>query len=190
MCDAGQSAQRVDVGSKLDVIKETVLMAAASNTLNLTRLEHSSQKVAEMLDATSWAKDFSWQQMLLMGNYFKPCSIDAGLLLFDEGGPGGSMGILIKGCIEIYKKNKLIATLRPGRTYGEMSLIDHQPRSAKAIAREESELLIIDDALFKKLSEDHPRLALQIIFKIAYFLSQNLRKTSGDLSDLLAEHSE
>jgi hypothetical protein len=51
-------------------------------------------------------------------------------------------------------------------------------------------LLIIDDALFKKLSEDHPRLALLIISKIAYFLSQNLRKTSGDLSDLLAGHSE
>jgi CRP-like cAMP-binding protein len=102
-------------------------MATASNTLNLTHLEHSSQKVAEMLDATSWVKDFSWQQMLLMGDYFKPYSIGAGLLVFDEGSPGGSMGILIKGRIEIYNKNKLIATLRPGRTYGEMSLIDHQP---------------------------------------------------------------
>jgi CRP-like cAMP-binding protein len=71
-----------------------------------------------------------------------------------------------------------------------MSLIDRQPRSAKAVARAESELLIIDDALFKKLSEDHPRLALLIISKIAYFLSQNLRKTSGDLSDLLTDHSE
>lgn len=165
-------------------------MATASHILNLSRLEHSSQKVAEMLDATSWARDFSWQQMLLMGDYFRPYSISAGLLLFDEGSPGGSMGILIKGCIEIYKKNKLIATLRPGRTYGEMSLIDRQPRSAKAVARTESELLIIDDALFKKLSEDHPRLALLIISKIAYFLSQNLRKTSGDLSDLLTDHSE
>lgn len=162
-------------------------MAATLDVLNLTDLEHSSRTVAEMLDATSWAKDFSWQQMLLMGSYFKPYSIRAGLLLFDEGSPGGSMGILIKGCIEIHKKNRIIATLRPGRTYGEMSLIDRQTRSATAIAKEDSELLIIDHAQFAKLSEDHPRLALMIILKIAYFLSQNLRKTSGDLSDLLAD---
>jgi CRP-like cAMP-binding protein len=127
----------------------------------------SSQKVSEMLDTISWAKDFSWQQMLLMGNYFKPYSIGAGLILFDEGSPGGSMGILINKCIEIYNKNKVIETLMPGRTYGEMSLIDRQTHSAKAIAREYSELLIIDHALFARLSEDYPRLAPIIILKIS-----------------------
>jgi CRP-like cAMP-binding protein len=162
-------------------------MGVAADVLNLTSMEYSARKVAEMLDATSWAKDFSWPQMLLMGDYFKPYSIQAGLLLFDEGNQGDSMGILVKGLIDIYKKNKAIATLKPGRTYGEMSLIDHQPRSAKAVAREDSELLIIDKTQFAQLSEDHPRLALMIVLKIAYFLSQNLRKTSGNLSDLLAD---
>lgn len=162
-------------------------MGVATDTLNLISMEYSARKVAEMLDATSWAKEFSWPQMLLMGNYFKPYSIQAGLLLFDEGSQGDSMGIVVKGLIDIYKKNKVIATLRPGRTYGEMSLIDRQPRSAKAVARQDSELLIIDKVQFVQLSADHPRLALTIVLKIAYFLSQNLRKTSGDLSDLLPD---
>lgn len=163
---------------------------AISDNLNLRAMEYSAQAVAEMLDATSWAKDFSWRQMLLMGHYFKPYSIQAGSLLFDEGSPGGSMGIVIGGSLEIHKQNRLMATLKPGRTYGEMSLIDGQPRSAKALARENSELLVIDKAMFEKLSEDHPGLALRIVLKIAYFLSQNLRKTSGDLSDLLAGGAE
>ena len=157
---------------------------------NLLEMEYSARKVAEMLDATSWAKDFSWPQMLLMGGYFKPYAITAGLLLFDEGSRGDSMGIIVHGLIDIYKTDRVIATLRPGRTYGEMSLIDHQPRSAKAVARQDSRLLIIDKARFEQLSEDHPRLALKVALKIAYFLSQNLRKTSGDLTDLLAGGSD
>ncbi len=161
---------------------------AITDTLNLISMDDATQQVAEMLDATSWAKDFSWPQMLVLGRYFKPYAIQAGLLLFDEGSKGGSMGILIKGSIDIYKANQRIATLNPGRTYGEMSLIDHQPRSAKAIVNTDSELLIIDQAMFERLSDDHPRLALRVVLKIAYFLSQNLRKTSGELSDLLESH--
>ena len=161
---------------------------AITDTLNLISMDDATQQVAEMLDATSWAKDFSWPQMLVLGRYFKPYAIQAGLLLFDEGSKGGSMGILIKGSIDIYKANQRIATLNPGRTYGEMSLIDHQPRSAKAIANTDSELLIIDQLMFNRLSDDHPRLALRVVLKIAYFLSQNLRKTSGELSDLLESH--
>ena len=161
---------------------------AITDTLNLISMDDATQQVAEMLDATSWAKDFSWPQMLVLGRYFKPYAIQAGLLLFDEGSKGGSMGILIKGSINIYKADQRIATLNPGRTYGEMSLIDHQPRSAKAIVNTDSELLIIDQAMFERLSDDHPRLALRVVLKIAYFLSQNLRKTSGELSDLLESH--
>lgn len=159
-----------------------------TDTLNLVDMDNSAQRVAEMLDMTSWAKDFSWQQMLALGRYFKPYAIRAGLQLFDEGSPGGSMGILVKGSIDIYKANQRIATLTPGRTYGEMSLIDHQPRSAKAVVKVDSELLVIDQAMFNKLSDDQPRLALLVVLKIAYFLSQNLRRTSGELSDLMESH--
>ena len=158
---------------------------AITDTLNLVGMDDAVERVAEMLDGTSWARDFSWPQMLVLGQYFKPYAISAGSLLFDEGSKGGSMGILIKGAIDIYKTNKRIATLNPGRTYGEMSLIDHQPRSAKAVVKADSQLLMIDQAMFNRLSEEHPRLALMVVLKIAYFLSQNLRKTSGELSDLL-----
>ena len=54
-------------------------MGAAPDVFNLTPMEYSALKVAEMLDTTSWAKDFTWQQMLVIGNYFKPYAIAAGL---------------------------------------------------------------------------------------------------------------
>jgi len=141
--------------------------------------------IAERLEHTRWVNDFSWPQIVLLGQYFKLYAADAGCLLFEEGGGGQSMGIVLNGTIDISKQGKLIEQLKTGRTYGEMSLIDSQPRSASAIARDDSEVLVMERAMLLQLAEQNPTLAFKLLWKIAAFLSQNLRKTSGHLVDFL-----
>lgn len=153
-------------------------------------LPYSSEKIAELLDRTPWSRVFSWQQLLVLAQHLRPYAVASGTTLFSEGDPGGSMGILIKGSIDVFKSSQLIATLRCGRTYGEMSLIDRQPRSAEAVVHEDAELAIIDSLLFVGLMNNHPRIALNLVMTIAYFLSQSLRKTSGDFSEMLAHADE
>ena len=142
-------------------------------------------KISEILDQTSWAEDFSWQQILVLGKYFKDYAIAAGSELFAEGEPGNEMGIVVNGAIAIYKENKMIAEITAGRTYGEMSLFDNEPRSATALALDDCDLLVIDKAMFEKLAESNPKLAFTLLWKIAGILSQNLRKTNGYLIDFL-----
>ncbi|MDT8406663.1 MAG: cyclic nucleotide-binding domain-containing protein [Methylococcales bacterium] len=155
--------------------------------LHLISLECNPETVANLLDQTAWAKDFSWPQLQAMGRYFKPYGIAAGDCLFNEGDPAGTMGILVKGEIAIYKQGQVIAKLGPGRTYGEMSLLDNAPRSAQAVACQDSQLLIIDKTTFRKMAQDNTKLAFMVLWKIAFFLSQNLRNTSGLLMDVLDE---
>jgi len=156
-------------------------------TLDLISVAHSPEKTAEMLDGTSWAKDFSWAQLQVLGQYFKPYQIAQGGHLFDEGDPAGAMGLIVRGSIAIYKQDKLLARLSAGRTYGEMSLIDNEPRSARAIAEQDSDLLVIDKAAFRKLAHDNPKLGFLLLWKIAYFLSQSLRRTTSQLMDALEQ---
>jgi len=95
------------------------------------------------------------------------------------------MGIIVKGAIGIYKNNKLISTLRVGRTFGEMSVIDTQPRSATARAERDTTFLSLDKSSMLILADKHPSLALKIIWNISRALSQRLRLTSGQLSEFL-----
>ena len=80
---------------------------------------------------------------------------------------------------------KVLATLGPGKTFGEMSLVDGQPRSATAIVREDATLLVMTDRKFRAMCNDFPRLGVKLLLMIASMVSQRLRQTSGQVVDFL-----
>jgi CRP/FNR family transcriptional regulator/CRP/FNR family cyclic AMP-dependent transcriptional regulator len=92
---------------------------------------------------------------------------------------------LTQGEVKIVKDDKMLTILFKGRSFGEMSLIDNQPRSANAMAIEYCEYLSIDNEQFIALCKDHSFLATQFILKIIRLLSQRLRQTSGQLCEFL-----
>ena len=57
----------------------------------------------------------------------------------------------------------ILSIFKPGDYFGEMSLIDHQPRSANVIANDESELLMLSRHAFLKQLEESPRLAMAVM---------------------------
>jgi len=156
-------------------------------TPKMHHAEYTASDISEMLDNTQWGSEFSWEQILVLGDYFKPDAVKAGDIIFSEGEPGDSMSIIVSGCVEITRDHKVLSTLHAGRAYGEMSLIDSERRSATAIAKEACLLLSIGKIGFDQLSEEDPVLALQLIMKITRLLSVRLRKTSGELCDILDE---
>ncbi len=154
-------------------------------TPQLIAIEDSKQSNAHILDTSHWGEDFSWEQLQTIGHYFKPYSASKGTLIYKEGEVGSSMGIIVQGSIGVYKNNKLISTLRVGRTFGEMSVIDMQPRSATARAETETIFLSLDKSDMTILADKHPTLAFKIIWNISRALSQRLRLTSSQLSEFL-----
>ena len=67
--------------------------------------------------------------------------------------------------------------------FGEMALLDAEPRSASVTADEETLLLCLDQEDFFELMEDHSAIARGII----QVLSQRLRARTEDLSKLRAQ---
>lgn len=146
-----------------------------------------SPEIAAMLDATAWTHEFSWSQLLVLSHYFELCQIPASCLIYDEGDAGDAMALLIKGLAEISKQGKTLAQLKPGRTFGEMSLLDGQPRSASVIAVKECLYLKMTRSHFNALIQEHPALAVKLLLKIGGLLSQALRLTSGQLCETLID---
>ncbi|MCM2332409.1 MAG: hypothetical protein NDI82_00480, partial [Anaeromyxobacteraceae bacterium] len=66
-----------------------------------------------------------------------------------------------------------------------MALIDGQARSAGAVAVDDLVLLAITKADLDRLTNDHPRLAVKLVMKVARLLSQRLRQTTSNLADRL-----
>jgi len=95
-------------------------------------------------------------------------------MIFSETMPGKELYILQRGTIKISKLTNdnevLLAVLKPGDIFGEMSLIENKPRMASAIAMEESQLLAVNKENFSKMTINQP----QIIARLTTLLAKRL----------------
>ncbi len=100
-----------------------------------------------------------------------------GKLIFNQGSSSDCAFIIGSGSVEIVKETeegkKVIGVLKENEIFGEMGLIDGQPRSASARALEDSVMYIITRDNFDILVQKNPK-ALLPILKV---LTSRLRET-------------
>lgn len=86
-----------------------------------------------------------------------------GEVLFDMGDDGDYMYAVINGEVEMRVKDKYVTSVRENEFFGEMAVLDNQPRSATAYAVGSTALAVITRERFMEmLAEDHD-FSLQII---------------------------
>ena len=118
-------------------------------------------------------------------------SMPAGKVIFSEGDVGREMYVLIEGEVEISKRtsmetSKTLITLKAGDIFGEMALIESQPRSASAIATKPGKLLVLDEALFMNMIERNPDFAKKMI----RILSERVRRANHSIQQLVTMNRE
>ena len=97
-----------------------------------------------------------------------------GTMIFSEAMPGRELYIIQRGAVRITKivnnSEVLLAVLKSGDIFGEMSLIEEKPRSASAIADEETQLLAVNKENFARMVTTQP----QIIARLTQLLSERI----------------
>ena len=108
-------------------------------------------------------------------------NLKKGEIIFHEGNPSDFAYIIGLGSIEILESTsggqKVLGILGENEIFGEMGLIDGQPRSATARAREDSVVYILTSETFDNMVHENPE-ALLPILKI---LTHRLRETMSCL---------
>ena len=101
-------------------------------------------------------------------------TFDKGAELFQEGDVGHEMYLIQEGEVRIVKmirgEEKPLATLKPGDFFGEMAIVNKQPRSANAIANTDLKCIVIDSKVFETILKNHTSVAFQIIKKLCHRL--------------------
>ena len=96
-----------------------------------------------------------------------------------EGEEGGALFVVLSGYLKAITagadgQELLLSIMGPGEVFGELSLLDGQPRSASCVALEPAEVAVLEREPFMKLLERSPRLAIGLL----RVLSQRLRNLS------------
>jgi CRP-like cAMP-binding protein len=111
---------------------------------------------------------------VLTGNNIEARFFKAGDVIFREGEEAKELFVIKSGQVRIQIGNRTVTELATDSIFGEMALIDSEPRSATAIAATDVELVPVSEKQFLFLVSQTPYFAL----KVMRVLAQRLRVTN------------
>jgi len=91
----------------------------------------------------------------------------AGEVIMREGDPGGELYLLLEGTVRVWKNHGTaratpLSTIAAVSYFGEMAILDDEPRSATVIAVDRARLLSLDGRSLKDLVHQMPEIAFEI----------------------------
>ncbi len=89
--------------------------------------------------------------------------VPAGTVIFKAGDAGDSMYAVLGGEVDILVNGKVIETVGSHGIFGEMALVEDQPRSADAVVKTEAKLVKVDRNRFLFMVQQTPYFALHLI---------------------------
>lgn len=134
---------------------------------------------------------------------FRRLALPKGEILFREGEEGSTFFIILSGDISIEKKMdkdgkkfQKLAVLKRGDYFGEMAVLEGQPRFAQARAINASEVVELEREGLMRFIDAHPREGAGMLIEIVLVMLRRLRHTSDDLMaahnfmDVLARYNQ
>ena len=114
---------------------------------------------------------------ILTGNNMEAQFFKAGSTIFREGNEANELFVIKSGQVRIQIGNRTVTELAADNIFGEMALIDSEPRSATAVAITDVEVVPVSEKQFLFLVSQTPYFAL----KVMRVLAQRLRVTNKTL---------
>jgi len=109
-------------------------------------------------------------------------TFSAGQTVFREGDLGDALYVVVRGQVVISSGGERLALLGRGEAFGEMAILDESPRSATAVAAEETEVLRIGSEEFYEILHEQVEIAEGVI----RMLTRRLREADAVIQQLHA----
>ena len=160
---------------------------------NLTSLGDAGpfvERMREVMDHIRLFEDFEAQELESLARYMSCYLAPADTEIIREGETGDFMLLIIEGSVEIVKLDASglptrIGMAGPGKTLGEMSLVDGEPRFASCIAVVDTLFAVLDRDNLSRILADEPRIGVKILMELLMLLNQRLRNVSTELVKLV-----
>lgn len=103
----------------------------------------------------------------------------AGTLIVDQGQMGREAFVVLEGSVIVRRNGRKVTTLGPGAVVGELSLLDHGPRTASVICDTACTLFVLDQRHFQQVIEQNPQIAMKLLGTLAGHIRNLDRQSFG-----------
>jgi CRP/FNR family cyclic AMP-dependent transcriptional regulator len=142
-------------------------------------LRSENDAVIGMLERSPLWSGIGKQDFKAIVRAAKQQKFESGETIVRKGEEGAGFYLVLDGAVEIRSNGNTLSRLGPGQFFGEMSVVDAQPRSADVVAVEPSRVLVLSAWSFKSLVSERPRIAVKMLQEFV----RRLRNTDRALSE-------
>jgi CRP/FNR family transcriptional regulator/CRP/FNR family cyclic AMP-dependent transcriptional regulator len=132
-------------------------------------LRRGSQKM-DLLKKVPMFSNLSQRHLREIGKHADQVKVEAGRVLAQQEKKGWEFIFIVDGKARVEKDGKIIRQLSEGDFFGEISLIDGEPRTATVISDTEMTLLVVNKTSFDHLLDKVPGLQRKILIALCQYL--------------------
>ena len=111
-------------------------------------------------------------------------SLPVGTPLVEEGEEGDAFFVILEGTASVIREGKALTDVGPGASFGELALLDGEPRSASVIATGDVSVAVLGVRMFRTLLREFPEMAIQLMAGLA----GDVRRARDELAKATQDH--
>jgi cAMP-dependent protein kinase regulator len=141
----------------------------------------SKRELSELLTDVGLFSRCTTRQRRTIARHAQIASLPAGETLIAEGEPGDALFVILDGRAIISRDSVELNRVGPGAYFGELAILDGEPRSATVVAETDVKVAVIGIRMFRTLLREFSDLAEQLLIALAVELreARTIRERSG-----------
>lgn len=183
----------VMLGNNINVMVDHLVQDAldAGGRDNITVVVVEPEAVIEAGQVAARAKamenlflfeDLPFQARLRVGRIVDELFVEPGDSIVHQGDLGNTLYVVVQGQVSVVVDGLEVAVLSEGEHFGELALVDSEPRSADITAKTYGHLLCIERDALREFCMLEPALGNLLLWKLVATLGQRLRNTNTQLT--------
>lgn len=168
-----------DLASVEAALKPAAPAPAAQGDAAQARARDGLRDTLDKLRNVSLFAGFSDAELVRLLKICRTRQFSAGTYVFHEGEPGTSLYVLVAGKLEIRTtvdgEEHVLVQMGAGDCFGEMAIIDSEPRSADAVAASDCTVIEVNESV---INSNEDIISLKLVRQIAILLAKKLRLQS------------
>lgn len=178
-----------NITTSVDGLIQAALDKGGRDNVTVISIEPEAVLEAEAVAARARAmenlflfEDIPFHSRLRVGRIVSELFVTPGQYIVRQGDVGDTLYVVVQGSFDVLVNGSQVATLGEGEHFGELALLDTQPRSADIVASGFGHLLCIDRDALREYCMLEPALGNLVLWKLVATLGVRLRNTNQQLA--------
>jgi CRP-like cAMP-binding protein len=120
-----------------------------------------------MLEDVGLFSRCSRRERATVARHMETATLAAGTTLIEEGEEGDALFVILEGSASVRRSITEVGTVGPGAWFGELALLDGEPRSATVVATEDTTVAVLGVRVFRTLLREFPEMTSQVLAGLA-----------------------